>query len=48
MTGESAPLLDFFGHEPLHPLAEPYYSQAALRYGDHVAKLAAFPASPAR
>ncbi|KAB1073007.1 catalase family protein [Methylobacterium planeticum] len=48
VKGESAPLLDFFGHEPLHPLAEPYYSQAALRYGDHVAKIAAFPASPAQ
>ncbi len=46
VTGESSPLLDFFGHKPHHPLAEPYYSQAALRYGDHVAKLAAFPASP--
>ncbi|WP_092041461.1 catalase family protein [Methylobacterium pseudosasicola] len=45
VTGESSPLLDFFGHEPLHPLAEPYYSQAALRYGDHIAKIAAFPAS---
>ena len=43
VTGESSPLLDFFGHEPLHPLAEPYYSQAALRYGNHVAKIAAFP-----
>lgn len=48
MTGESSPLLDFFGHVPHHPLAEPYYSQAALRYGDHVAKLGAFPASPAQ
>ena len=45
VKGESAPLLDFFGHQPLHPLAEPYYSQAALRYGDHVAKIAAFPVS---
>lgn len=48
VKGESSPLLDFFGHQPLHPLAEPYYSQAALRYGDHVAKIAAFPASPAQ
>ncbi|UYW24368.1 catalase family protein [Methylorubrum extorquens] len=48
MTGESSPLLDFFGHVPHHPLAEPYYSQAALRYDDHVAKLGAFPASPAQ
>lgn len=45
VTGESSPFLDFFGHVPHHPLAEPYYSQAALRYGDHVAKIAAFPAS---
>ncbi len=45
VTGESSPLLDFFGHEPHHPLAEPYYSQAALRYGEHVAKIAAFPVS---
>ncbi|AWN43740.1 catalase family protein [Methylobacterium durans] len=48
VTGTSAPLLDFFGHAPLHPLAEPYYSQAALRYGDHVAKIAAFPAGAAQ
>ena len=48
VQGKSAPLLDFFGHQPLHPLAEPYYSQAALRYGDHVAKIAAFPASSAQ
>ena len=48
VKGESSPLLDFFGHVPHHPLAEPYYSQAALRFGDHVAKLAAFPASPAQ
>ena len=48
VKGESSPLLDFFGHEPLHPLAEPYYSQAALRYGEHIAKIAAFPASAAQ
>lgn len=48
IKGESSPLLDFFGHEPLHPLAEPYYSQAALRYGDYVAKVAAFPTSTAQ
>ncbi|MCJ2082891.1 catalase family protein [Methylobacterium sp. J-090] len=45
-TGKDTPILDFFGHAPKHPLAEPYYSQAALRYGDHVAKVAAFPATP--
>ncbi len=37
--------LEFFGHTPRHPLADRYYSQAALRYGDHVAKVATFPAS---
>ncbi len=37
--------LEFFGHTPRHPLADRYYSQAAMRYGDHVAKVAAFPAS---
>ena len=48
LTGKPSPLLDFFGHTPLHPLAESYHSQAALRYGDHVAKLAAFPVSQAQ
>jgi len=48
VKGESSPLLDFFGHAPHHPLAEPYYSQAALRYGAFVAKIAAFPASVAQ
>jgi hypothetical protein len=37
--------LEFFGHTPRHPLADRYYSQAALRYGDRIAKGAAFPAS---
>lgn len=35
--------LDFYGHPRLHPLGEAYYSQAPIRWGDHVAKLAAFP-----
>ncbi|KQP07177.1 catalase [Methylobacterium sp. Leaf99] len=47
-TGKDTPILDFFGHAPKHPLAEPYYSQAALRYGDFVAKVGAFPATPAQ
>lgn len=38
--------LDFFGHPPLHPLAEAYFSQAPIRYGDHVAKVGLFPATP--
>ena len=48
LTGKPSPLLDFFGHTSLHPLAESYHSQAALRYGDHVVKLAAFPVSDAQ
>jgi len=48
VTGKDSALLDFFGHAPVHPLSEAYYSQAALRFGDHVAKIAAFPASPAQ
>ncbi len=45
VTGNDVPRLDFFGHAPLHPLAESYHSQAAIRYGDHVAKIALFPVS---
>lgn len=47
-TGKDTPILDFFGHAPKHPLCEPYFSQAALRYGDYVAKVAAFPATTAQ
>jgi hypothetical protein len=43
--GDSA-TLDFFGHPPRHPLAEAYFSQAPIRYGDFIAKLGVFPASP--
>ncbi len=35
--------LDFYGHPKLHPLTEPYFTQAPIRYGDHVAKLGVFP-----
>ena len=48
VTGSDVPRLDFFGHAPLHPVAESYHSQAAMRYGDHVAKVALFPASAAQ
>ncbi|GJD49826.1 hypothetical protein OPKNFCMD_2560 [Methylobacterium crusticola] len=48
VTGKDSPLLDFLGHPPFHPLAESYHSQAALRYGAYVAKVAAFPVSPAQ
>ena len=43
-VGLNAPNLDQFGHPPIHPLSEPYYSQALLRLGGYVAKLAAIPA----
>ncbi len=38
--------MDFFGHSHVHPLAEAYFSQAALRWGDYIAKLAVVPVSP--
>ena len=38
--------MDFFGHSRIHPLAEAYFSQAAMRWGDYVAKLAVVPVSP--
>jgi len=43
-----SPTADFYGHPFSHPLSEPYYSQCPLRWGDFVAKLGAFPASPAQ
>ena len=43
VTGEESATLGFFGHTPRHPLADAYHSQAALRWGDHVAKLGAYP-----
>ncbi|MET0270299.1 MAG: catalase family protein [Sphingomonas sp.] len=45
--GDSA-LADFFGHPYSHPLSESYFSQAPIRFGDHVAKLAAVPVAPAQ
>ena len=46
--GTESPKADFFGHPFSHPLAEPYYSQAPIRFGDYVAKLGTFPASDAQ
>ena len=46
--GTESPKADFFGHPFSHPLTEPYYSQAPVRFGDYVAKIAAFPASDAQ
>lgn len=44
--GGSSPTLAFLGTPPIPPLADSYYSQAALRYGDHIAKLCVAPVTP--
>ena len=46
-VGVESPKLDFYGHPKYHPLAEAYYSQCPMRWGEHVAKLAVVPANPA-
>lgn len=43
--GADSPKLDFFGDSRIHPLAEAYYTQSPLRYGDYIAKLAIVPVS---
>jgi len=44
--GGDSPTFGFFGHTRRNPLADAYFSQAALRYGDYVAKVGVFPVSP--
>ena len=46
--GTESALADFFGHPYSHPLADSYFSQAPMRYGDYVAKLGAVPATDAQ
>lgn len=46
--GTQSALADFFGHPYSHPLADSYFSQAPVRFGDYVAKLGAVPASDAQ
>ncbi len=46
-VGMNSAAMDFFGHPFLHPLAEPYYSQAPIRYGAYIAKLSVTPATDA-
>lgn len=41
--GLSSGNLKFFGRPPLHPLGPNYYSQAPVRFGDYIAKIAAVP-----
>ena len=45
VAGGPSPLLDFYGHPFGHPLDDFYFSQCPMRWGDHVAKIGAFPAS---
>lgn len=44
--GGDSPTFGFFGHTKRSPLADAYFSQAALRHGDYIAKLGVFPVSP--
>lgn len=44
--GSDSPTFGFFGHTKRNPLADAYFSQAALRHGDYVAKIGLFPVSP--
>ena len=46
--GTDSAKLDFFGDSRIHPLAEAYYSQVPLRYGNYIAKLAVVPVSAAQ
>ncbi|MCJ2067554.1 catalase family protein, partial [Methylobacterium sp. J-030] len=46
--GTESALADFFGHPYSHPLADSYFSQAPIRFGDYVAKLAAVPTAEAQ
>jgi hypothetical protein len=43
-----SPTLDFYGHPFSHPLVEDYFSQCPVRFGDHVAKIGAFPVAAAQ
>ncbi len=45
-VGADSAHLDFFGSPRIHPLAEAYFSQAPIRYGDYIAKLAVVPVAP--
>jgi hypothetical protein len=42
-VGLPSPNLDILGHPRRHPLSESFHSQAPIRWGDYVAKLAAYP-----
>lgn len=42
-VGLESKTLGFFGHPPLHPLAEAYFSQVPMRWGGYVAKVGFYP-----
>lgn len=44
-VGLQSHLLSFFGHPVKHPLADTYFSQAPIRWGDHIAKIAMAPSA---
>ncbi|KAB0676222.1 catalase family protein [Aureimonas leprariae] len=45
-VGADSSTLDFFGHSRVHPMAEAYFTQAPMRYGSYVAKIAVVPVAP--
>lgn len=45
-VGIESQKLDFYGHEQKDPMAEPYFSQTAMRHGEYVAKLGVYPDTP--
>ena len=45
-VGANSEKLAFYGHPIVHPMSEEYYSQVPFRYGEYVAKLGFFPATP--
>lgn len=44
-VGAPSALADFFGHPYSHPLADAYFSQVPMRWGEYVAKIGVVPAS---
>lgn len=44
-VGAKSKILDFFGHPSKHPLAENYFSQAPIRWGEHIAKVVIVPSA---
>ena len=43
LVGGESSNLKFFGRAPAHPLAETFFTQAPVRYGEYIAKLAVSP-----